>query len=269
MRRYLTGLAAAALVAVVPALAMAGDREVAESVRDQLNESGQMVHYSVNVKYHDGTVWLRGHVASQEQMAMALQLTAKTPGVQVDRIVNELTIDGEQGQAAANPLRGAKNRPGLVKRLETALRGGANEAERVPADYAQANVEQTSAEEELPRQMAAPARTAMLQPTVRGPVAPNGCPAPMYNPAASPTGGPPARYDQPCLPNYAWPSYAPYPNYASLTYPKQYSPTAWPYIGPFYPYPQVPLGWRKVTLEWDDGWWFLDFKDQPSSAWHR
>ena len=30
-------------------------------------------------------------------------------------------------------------------------------------------------------------------------------------------------------------------------YPKQYSPTAWPFIGPFYPYPQVPLGWRKVT----------------------
>ena len=25
-----------------------------------------------------------------------------------------------------------------------------------------------------------------------------------------------------------------------------------PYIGPFYPYPQVPLGWRKVQLEWDD-----------------
>jgi len=23
----------------------------------------------------------------------------------------------------------------------------------------------------------------------------------------------------------------------------------------------VPLGWRKVTLEWDDGWWMLDFKD--------
>ena len=72
----------------------------------------------------------------------------------------------------------------------------------------------------------------------------------------------PVGYDQPQLPAYAWPSYAPYPNYAALTYPKQYSPTAWPYIGPFYPYPQVPLGWRKVTLEWDDGWWFLDFKDK-------
>ena len=70
----------------------------------------------------------------------------------------------------------------------------------------------------------------------------------------------PARYDQPCLPGYAWPTYAAYPNYAAVTYPRQYSASAWPYIGPFYPYPQVPLGWRKVTLKWDDGWWFLDFK---------
>ena len=71
----------------------------------------------------------------------------------------------------------------------------------------------------------------------------------------------PARYDQPHVPNYAWPSYAAYPNYAAVTYPQQYSPSCWPYMGPFYPYPQVPLGWRKVTLEWDDGWWMLDFKD--------
>lgn len=70
----------------------------------------------------------------------------------------------------------------------------------------------------------------------------------------------PARYDHPSLPGYAWPSYAAYPNYGAVTYPKQYSPSAWPYIGPFYPYPQVPLGWRKVTLKWDDGWWNLDFK---------
>tara|TARA_Y100001968_G_scaffold161631_1_gene147819 strand:+ start:1766 stop:2869 length:1104 start_codon:yes stop_codon:yes gene_type:complete len=69
-----------------------------------------------------------------------------------------------------------------------------------------------------------------------------------------------ARYEQPNMPNYAWPTYASYPNYSQVTYPRQYSPSAWPYIGPFYPYPQVPLGWRKVTLEWDDGWWFLDFE---------
>lgn len=80
--------------------------------------------------------------------------------------------------------------------------------------------------------------------------------------ASSPSGISRARYEQPQVPNYAWPTYAAHPNYAAVTYPKQYSPSAWPYIGPFYPYPQVPLGWRKVTLEWDDGWWFLDFSSR-------
>jgi hypothetical protein len=87
---------------------------------------------------------------------------------------------------------------------------------------------------------------------------------PMYGPAMGGcTGGAcsGAAYEQPNMPGYAWPSYAAYPNYGAVTYPRQYSPTAWPYIGPFYPYPQVPLGWRKVTLEWDDGWWWLDFTD--------
>jgi hypothetical protein len=90
-----------------------------------------------------------------------------------------------------------------------------------------------------------------------------GGPVPMYSPGSG-VGIAPARYDHPQMPGHAWPSYAAYPNYAAVTYPKQYSPTAWPYIGPFYPYPQVPLGWRKVTLEWDDGWWMLDFKQRRS-----
>ena len=79
----------------------------------------------------------------------------------------------------------------------------------------------------------------------------------------------PMRGDGPHMPNYAWPSYAAYPNYAALQYPTQYSPTAWPYIGPFYPYPQVPLGWRRVSLEWDDGWWWLDFDERHYHSHHR
>ncbi len=75
-------------------------------------------------------------------------------------------------------------------------------------------------------------------------------------------GGMPVSGDAASLPNYAWPSYAASPNYAAVTYPGQYSASAWPYIGPFYPYPQVPLGWRKVCLEWDDGWWWLDFQNR-------
>jgi hypothetical protein len=64
----------------------------------------------------------------------------------------------------------------------------------------------------------------------------------------------------PGYPNYAWPSYAPYPNFSAVGYPTVYPWQAWPNIGPFYPYPEVPLDWRAVTLRWDDGIWWLDFK---------
>jgi hypothetical protein len=61
----------------------------------------------------------------------------------------------------------------------------------------------------------------------------------------------------PRMPPYAWPTYAPYNNYARVAYPQAYPWQSWPFIGPVYPFPKVPLGWRSVKLEWDDGyWWF-------------
>jgi hypothetical protein len=68
-----------------------------------------------------------------------------------------------------------------------------------------------------------------------------------------------APYDlyTPKMPPYAWPTYAPYNNYSRVAYPLAYPYNAWPYIGPFYPFPKVPLGWRSVKLEWQDGhWWY-------------
>ena len=62
------------------------------------------------------------------------------------------------------------------------------------------------------------------------------------------------------------PSYAPYPNMSAVGYPTAYPWQAWPNIGPFYPYPEVPLDWRAVTLRWDDGIWWLDFKKLLHSA---
>ena len=80
-------------------------------------------------------------------------------------------------------------------------------------------------------------------------------------------GGPvPGQFNHHNLPDYAWPAYAAHPNFAQVSYPRSYSPNAWPYIGPFYPYPQVPLGWRKVTLEHSNGWWWLDFDDGTASG---
>lgn len=85
--------------------------------------------------------------------------------------------------------------------------------------------------------------------------APDGSPLPEGPaiPGAGATGAPGA-------PNYAWPSYAPHPNFSAVGYPTVYPWQAWPNIGPFYPYPEVPLDWRAVTLRWDDGLWWLDFK---------
>ncbi|MEZ6046342.1 MAG: BON domain-containing protein [Planctomycetaceae bacterium] len=72
--------------------------------------------------------------------------------------------------------------------------------------------------------------------------------APQMMPIAPQGGMPPAAagavYNGPNLPEYAWPAQAAYPNYAAIQYPTEYSASAWPYIGPFYPYPQVP---------WDGG----------------
>lgn len=63
--------------------------------------------------------------------------------------------------------------------------------------------------------------------------------------------------DAPHMPPYAWPTYAPYNNYSRVGYPEAYPYQAWPFIGPVYPFPKIPLGWRSVKLEWEDGhWWF-------------
>jgi len=119
-----------------------------------------------------------------------------------------------------------------------------------------------------PRQAYAPPQQGYAQQPVAGYYGqnmggqqqPNNQPIPAY---ALPSGqAPQVTYESPSLPRYAWPTYAAYPNYAAVTYPRQYSPHAWPYIGPFYPYPQVPLGWREASLKWKDGWWKLNLKSR-------
>jgi hypothetical protein len=106
---------------------------------------------------------------------------------------------------------------------------------------------------------------APVQVPAQGPMQPEPMqPAPMYGVAPNAAQ---VIYNQPNNPNYAWPAYAQYPNYAAVSYPTQYSASAWPYIGPFYPYPQVPLGWRKATLEWDDGYWNLSFSPRTDRWW--
>ncbi len=84
---------------------------------------------------------------------------------------------------------------------------------------------------------------------------PNHFPEPIPLGATNPGYG--AGMCPPPLPPYAWPTYAPYNNLSRVAYPTAYPYEAFPFIGPYYPFPKVPPGWRSVKLEWDDGyWWF-------------
>jgi hypothetical protein len=270
MRRMLMVCVAAA-AALFSGMVWAGNQETAEQIASNLRKSGQLTDYRIAVKFQDGTAWVQGRVRDQDQMNRALKLVFQTPGV--TRVVNDLAVGNDQTAEAPQSAQKASgtNKPNGPN----PLRGANNKtAQALSSSFTTSPAQRVAMMQPVPpapgKQPAPPAPVAAT-PEIAPPgamPAGNGAPLPMYSAGA---GGAPApvRYDQPQLPNYAWPSYAAYPNYAALTYPKQYSPTAWPYIGPFYPYPQVPLGWRKVTLEWSDGWWQLDFKDQPKSCWWR
>jgi hypothetical protein len=263
MRRLIFGFAIAALSAATPIQAGEGeDVATARQISTILRESGKITSNGVGVKYQKGTVWLAGQVGSEEQIYSAIETVSNIEGV--DRIVNDLTIRGGQQQRTA------------AKPMQRGRRGGNQNVQLVGAQQAMPRPMATAAgysgpdmgAEGYPAQPQAPsapppmmAQAQGMPPQMMAQNPNGGRPMPAYVPAAGAT-PPPAAYDQPTMPNYAWPSYAAYPNYAAVTYPKQYSATAWPFIGPFYPYPQVPMGWRKVSLEWDDGWWFLDFDDR-------
>jgi osmotically-inducible protein OsmY len=204
------------------------DSEIARQIVLLLKEQkdhGRLRNFGIDVQVEQGTVWMSGYVASEAQEHIALNIARYVDGVA--QVVDDLTL-GTAPVSHHQPLEPSSNHgvPAATNQLQ------------LPLAFAQARGVN---------------HQALTQAQATTPV-------PMMGAAGG--GITPVNYDHPQLPGYAWPSYAAFPNYGAVTYPMQYSPTAWPYIGPFYPYPQVPLGWRKVTLEWDDGWWFLDFKDR-------
>jgi hypothetical protein len=239
MRKVILGLAIATVAwgyAGRASAEAADDRAAAQQIAENMKLSGQLKDYRVGVKYQNGVAWLMGSVTTADQKAIAEQIARESEGV--DRIVSKLEVIGAQAEPGNNVQMASAAMP---QQQRVAPRGSNN----MPVPYArtmQGNVQ--------PANYAGGCPPGMGGPGMGG--APGSVPGAM---------GGSVSHDNPQMPGYAWPSYAAYPNYAALTYPQQYSPAAWPYIGPFYPYPQVPLGWRKVTLEWDDGWWFLDFKD--------
>ena len=252
MKRAFTYLAIAALVALGPAMLKAGEQQdavVAQRIAQIMRNSGKMQSYAVGVKYKDGTVWLNGRVSSREQLETALAVVSEIEGI--DNIVNNLKVDGSMAKVR-QPGGRAGGKSAAMGRSPIRLANATSDVgcdEGMPSGYSPLGVDGVGDGAGYGGGYGGGASGM------------GGRPLPMYSGGLAP-GAAPATFDEPHMPNYAWPSYAASPNYGAVTYPKQYSPTAWPFIGPFYPYPQVPLGWRKVSLEWDDGWWFLDFDDR-------
>jgi osmotically-inducible protein OsmY len=205
-----------------------GNQQMAEQIAAALG-AADFKGFDIQIQYRNGTALLAGQVGSAEQHARATRVVSSVPGVQ--QVDNQLQFPG----------RPAPGGPGVNP-------------------YAQPGMSQS------------PYQPAAYQP---GPMGPGTMPPPPGHPGMAPPPGyghPAATashtiYNMPHVPEHAWPTYAAYPNYAQVAYPKEYSASAWPYIGPFYPYPQVPLGWRQAQLEWDDGYWHLNFRPRTERWW--
>ncbi len=240
MRRLVLGLAVA-VAAAFPSVGNGDDQQIANYIKSRLQteqKAGNLKGFSIDMRVDQGTVWFSGYVSSEAQEDMVLSIAQQAGHMGVVQIVDEIEV--RSAGMASQPMMSV-----ATPMYESAMSVGYQEPVTSPPTPAARLNGRLVENNGNPNATAGPQGEPM--------------PLPMGytgDAAMSGMGGAPA------MPGYAWPGYASHPNYAAVTYPKQYSASAWPYIGPFYPYPQVPLGWRKVQLEWDDGWWYLDFKER-------
>ena len=220
LKRISTALGILAASAAV-AQAQGVNQSTADSVAAVLRTSPALMGHRIDIETRSGQVILSGAVASPALKAEAIARTRSIPGVR--SVVDRLTVVGDNRvQLASTGLFGHGMAGGTVTEGAPMMGGGAPITGGGAATAA----------------------------------APDGGPVP-EGPAGM-AGGTQAAV--PSYPNHAWPSYAPYPNFSAVGYPTAYPWQAWPNIGPPHPYPEVPLDWRAVTLRWDDGIWWLDFK---------
>jgi hypothetical protein len=201
-----------------PALAAASaDQRIADAIAERLGQAPNLRGYQVEVVVINGTVELDGTVADPGMRNEILRLAKGIKNV--TQVRDRLTVQGPiQPVNGPGPYGG----PGPLS-PPVPLNGGFNGG---------------------PGYGAPP---GLLPGGGSGAIDPQ------------PVGGPggAATLHPPMMPPYAWPTYAPYNNYSRVAYPNEYPYSAFPFIGPFYPFPKVPLGYRAIKLEWEDGhWWY-------------
>jgi hypothetical protein len=221
-------LGVAALPTETSPPALSPNQQVANTIAQHLRESGTLRHYTIDIAFRDGIVELSGTVADQPQREEVLRLIQGVPGV--ERVRDNIQVAGLE------PLTPA----------QAVLPGGGPELAPVPK-----------------RTLAGGEDNNGNNNDDKGPKGKIVEPVPIFQ--APPT---PNDLNPPKMPPYAWPTYAPYNNFSRVAYPTLYPNNAWPFIGPVNPFPKVPLGWRKVKLEWQDGHWFYS-KTASGHDWWR
>jgi osmotically-inducible protein OsmY len=225
---------------------VANNQEAAQAIATALTKA-QLNGFDIRIDVAGGKATLSGAVSTSQERDKAEAIAKQVGGVQ--SVDNRLQLAGGfDPRQTPSPAEIAAFR----QRMQQAELAGFQQMQRAPqgTPVQPANYQ--------------PGAPPAAMPPYPGMPPGAGLP-PNYGFAAG--SGPNTVYNMPYLPEHAWPAYAQYPNTAQVNYPQQYSASAWPYIGPFYPYPQVPLGWRKVQLEWDDGYWQLDFNPRTDNWW--
>ena len=195
------------------------NQQLADDIALRMKDSGRLTNYNLDIQTEGGVVTLTGRVASAQQRAEALNIARTHAGV----------------VAVADQIAGGAD-SALVN--VNFVQPPANTAGGPPPGFAPPGA---------PPFGALPTRGADGKP-IAEPFPQNAFP-----------GGLAPYSDTPVIPPYAWPSYTPYNNYASMAYQTQYPSGAWPFIGPPHPYPMIPSGWRSVNLRWRKGYWWLKF----------
>ena len=294
MRRVFSFGAILLAVALAPMTVLGNNQEMAEEIAGVLEDANLIEGCDIGLKYENETVWLTGVVDSSEKISAIQAKIEEMNGVA--NVVNQLEVEKTAVEDASVKQVAIFQNQVMSCPGQLDIEGGQIISDEVVSvDGVPVNAEQAEDVASLPSVLAVDdaemAKTSVnagkprpiqanygitVKPVAYGttsiveqgpaPAAtgiPGAAPVPMNSQAyAMPkNGGSNMCYDEPYMPRKAWPSYASYPNTAAVQYPKRHCASAWPYIGPYYPYPQVPDGWRKVTLEWSDGYWQLDFND--------
>lgn len=267
---------------VTGAVSASPNQQLADAVAETLNHSPLLKQFRVNISAQDGQVHLSGIVQTQAQRIEVLRLAQSVAGVANVRDQLHVVTPGDVVPAQALPPLTPQTTPTTLPQQPTPQTGDGQLPKVIgkpkepkkpgepgtvpPGTFPPGTVPPgtvppgtfppgTVPPGMLPPGALPPGALLPQPPGVGAMPGPGGMLEPMPLQGAPP--GFPSATQPPPMPPYAWPTYAPYNNYSRVAYPNLYPYESFPFIGPIYPFPKIPLGWRSVNLTWEDGHWWL------------